>query len=819
MNGAVVRVARSPQIRAAAITSCGLACVGTGYYGPWTGEWTWMLATVGWAVVGTSVVAWANAFRFGTDDVAMVRHVSRWAAVAAGTPIAVVVCDDRDRIVWCSSAWSQATGIDARRAIGEPLWDVLHVPVPSPFVDDDVHVLHPSGRRRWMHFQATPVTSETGRAIGTAWFVSDAEARRESQEHERRAFEILRASSFASEQFVRQPHWSDAVRVVASHLIRDGYRVNIALYRLTLVDPSAGARGPWDGASDPAAWIAERYASFPPGPDDVEPIDVRDVVTQLDATAVDRFEARAHRFPTRVRLGAWASVLARGPALAWGGPKEERRGHARTFEVDTRSVARVGGQDVPWPSMNAVYLAPIHVGDDLWGAVAFESDVHDMQWTPVEQLAFRTSADALSAAIERSMVEEALDRERTLATHTLSSIHQGVAVIDPRGKVQLVNPALASILGTSVDALAGHDRSVLGLGVSLGPWRTKPARNDHDHTTESFECRGSAATGWVRIRDGTRTGDESEDAVGKARLGDGRSTLHVHASERTVAPLEGHVIVIVTDVTERTRMDDELRDALTTAHAANLTKSRFLASVSHELRTPMNAVLGYAQLASLDATDDGQRDALARITSAGRHMTSLIEDLLDVAAAEAGLLDVRRHPVDLVEATSAAVDLVTVGSGRATASHTVQPTDDPVRVTAPGGPVTVDGDRRRIVQVVSNLVDNALKFGPPHEPVDVHVSTDGPARRAVVEVTDAGTGLSPEDVDRLFEPFARGATTRKPGRGIGLSVCKALVEAMGGTIAVTRPPDGGCTFVVTFPLLDEATSYITTVQESVTASR
>ena len=221
-------------------------------------------------------------------------------------------------------------------------------------------------------------------------------------------------------------------------------------------------------------------------------------------------------------------------------------------------------------------------------------------------------------------------------------------------------------------------------------------------------------------------------------------------------------------------------------------KSRFLSRMSHELRTPLNAVLGFTQLLQLEArqspADAGRGERLDHIRAAGEQLLRLIDDALDLSSLQAGMLELELQAVPIAEAVAQVLPLVAELAGTQ-------------RVTVHRGALdgSVQADPARLRQVLLNLLTNAIKYNRPAGQVVVDATVAGAVVR--VSVRNTGRGLRPEQVAQLFEPFNRlGADAEGiDGSGIGLTIVKALVEAMGGQIAVSSVPERGTVFEVSLP--------------------
>ncbi len=250
-----------------------------------------------------------------------------------------------------------------------------------------------------------------------------------------------------------------------------------------------------------------------------------------------------------------------------------------------------------------------------------------------------------------------------------------------------------------------------------------------------------------------------------------------------------HVETLEHTVEERTH---DLRLAKEDAEAANAAKSDFLATMSHEIRTPMNGMMVMAEMLAAADLSARHRRYAEIITRSGASLLTIINDILDLSKIEAGKLDLEAVPFSperLVE------DVASLFWEKARSKNL----ELAVRI-APEVPVSVIGDPTRVNQVITNLVNNALKFTEfGGVTIDVAAVTQGGASRLQIAVTDTGVGIEKHRVGAIFEAFSQAdqSTTRKfGGTGLGLTVCKRLVDAMGGEIVVTSEPGKGSTFTV-----------------------
>jgi signal transduction histidine kinase len=260
----------------------------------------------------------------------------------------------------------------------------------------------------------------------------------------------------------------------------------------------------------------------------------------------------------------------------------------------------------------------------------------------------------------------------------------------------------------------------------------------------------------------------------------------------------GHVDVVNRDelgalATNVNRMNDELSRLYAELEATSQHKSEFLANMSHELRTPLNAILGFAQVLRermFGDINEKQEEYLDDILSSGHHLLSLINDVLDLSKVEAGQVELVMAPFSLRAALERGVVVV-----RERASS------DEVSVAIAADPDAdvVEGDERRIHQVIFNLLSNAVKFTPAGGAVDVATArVNGEVK---ISVTDTGPGIALEDHQRWFDEFqqADAGIGQREGTGLGLALSKRLVELHGGRIWVESELGKGSTFVFTLP--------------------
>ena len=237
------------------------------------------------------------------------------------------------------------------------------------------------------------------------------------------------------------------------------------------------------------------------------------------------------------------------------------------------------------------------------------------------------------------------------------------------------------------------------------------------------------------------------------------------------------------------------RLALLGAEEASKAKSEFLAKMSHELRTPLNAIIGFSDLLADELTARDPEKVLGYgrdINVAGRHLLTVINDILDIAKIEAGHVEMRDGPIDLGRCVESCLTFVAGDAERFGLVLRSQ--------IAESLPV-LNGDEVRIRQILLNLLSNAIKFTPEGGKVLVSATVDD-AGRLVLTIRDTGIGIAAEDTQDALLPFVQlesEFSRRHPGTGLGLPLSKALVELHGGTLAIDSAPGAGTRVTVRFP--------------------
>jgi signal transduction histidine kinase/CheY-like chemotaxis protein len=266
---------------------------------------------------------------------------------------------------------------------------------------------------------------------------------------------------------------------------------------------------------------------------------------------------------------------------------------------------------------------------------------------------------------------------------------------------------------------------------------------------------------------------------------------------------DGGVFTIFSDITELKKREEELNKTITEldvarekANAANQTKSQFLANMSHELRTPLNAIIGLTEMLKEDAADDGLDDfeePLDRVFNAGKHLLTLINDVLDLSKIEAGRVELFNETFELKQVLDDVIKTSSTLAAKNENELVIEYHADIDFVTA---------DQTRLKQVVLNLISNACKFTEKGKiTVGINKIPQDGGDLISIDVSDTGIGMSMEQMAKLFNSFvqADSSTTRKyGGTGLGLTISKQLAILMGGDVVVNSELGNGTTFTATF---------------------
>ena len=396
-----------------------------------------------------------------------------------------------------------------------------------------------------------------------------------------------------------------------------------------------------------------------------------------------------------------------------------------------------------------------------------------------QRVAERSAAlEQRANALTRS--EEQLRHQTEMLQSVLHGMGDGVIVAGTDGKVSLFNSTAEEIfhLDQRVDSTLDfqHGHRFL-LPDMLTPYAA-------DELPASRAIRGESV-------------DSAELYLPAA---DGRAEVWLSANARPLRDASGHsssAVVVFRDITEQKRVEGALVRARDAAEAASRAKSAFLANMSHELRTPLNAIIGYSELLEETAGDNGHDDYvtdLRKVQSAGRHLLSLINDVLDLSKIEAGRMEISVEEFDVAEALEELLG---------TLRPLAEDRQNVLSLQIDPGIGAMRSDLTKVKQVLFNLLSNANKF-TENGTVVVGARRESQAGISWVEFTvqDTGIGIAPAVAEHLFQDFrqADASTTRKyGGTGLGLAICRRFCQMLEGSISLASTPGEGSTFTVRLP--------------------
>ncbi len=356
----------------------------------------------------------------------------------------------------------------------------------------------------------------------------------------------------------------------------------------------------------------------------------------------------------------------------------------------------------------------------------------------------------LAIAFRAAQLRETLAHERSLLAAILDGATDAIVAVDEGRRVVRLNRAALALLDASPETAPTPCHELFGCD------RPRP-----DGAAPQLRCGTHCP--FEEVLAGAPPIVGREQTV----LGRGGEEIPVVASYAPMSGPDAGAVAVLHDL-RGARALDELR-------------SSFVAAVSHDLRTPLALITAYVDtLLGLELDAPERRRAIEGIGKAAARLAALVDEILDVAHLESSRIALRRQPTSLAAIVS-----------RVTAEFADAPGIPPIEVALPGDLPPVDVDADRIAQVLDNLVTNAAKYGRTSAPITIRAAQQ--ERSVVVSVEDQGVGIAPAERDQVFERFYRGRGARDagvPGSGLGLYVCRRLVEAHGGEIWVDDRPRG-----------------------------
>jgi len=505
----------------------------------------------------------------------------------------------------------------------------------------------------------------------------------------------------------------------------------------------------------------------------------RSAVATHDAATI---QSALGNLKNRLGIDAAFVIGVDGQLMASDGATPDR---ALIEEIMARDSATGGFMmgGTPYQGVSAPILSPALNG---WVVFAVRLDAHEMESLeklsaiPLQPLvlirgpkgAWRAGGADLATPEERAIVAQFLDRR------AYPGIAGGQGVIRIGDAVAVVKP-LKSMTGDQVALLLRYP-----LTRALAPYQTLL------WVILALGAAGLAviaAGSWALARNVTRPILDLQDAAHRLERGDDAMVEAVGEDE--IAALQASFNSMARGIRER---EQALELSRAKAEAANRAKSEFLANMSHEIRTPLNGILGMTQVMARDVERADQRERLQVIRRSGEELLNILNDILDISKIEAGRFEIDEHPFDLAEVVNGACGpFATVAAEKGLAFVIDLPET---------GAGARWGDGHRLRQVLINLCSNAVKFTAEGS-VSVRVACDADIVRIVVR--DTGIGIPADRLAEVFDKFSQvdGSTTRRyGGTGLGLTICRELVELMGGTIRVESREGEGSAFAFDLPL-------------------
>jgi signal transduction histidine kinase len=455
--------------------------------------------------------------------------------------------------------------------------------------------------------------------------------------------------------------------------------------------------------------------------------------------------------------GMQSRVIMSGESLLVNDvPEQVKQPGGVYYDVDREGHMRKVPEEGA-PGVQAAMMLPVKHEGEVVGVVQLmnpDSEYDGEQLELAEGLVGLMGAAARNARLHETAQAEAAARARAEATaaerehaaRVLDAVGDGVFLLDDKGVIRFWNRAAELVTRKEGDEILGRPASEV-----FGRW-------------EQFADEIPVSEGSAAARPVTLPVDV-----------DGHELWLSFVAVRSPAG----VVYAFRDLTIERRLDEA--------------KSEFVATVSHELRTPMTAVLGAAKTLmrdDIDLSPERRRQLLEMIGAQGTRLTKIAEDVLIASRLDRDELRLERNHVDVAELARIAVE------------HMREYVPDKISLTASADSNGIDalGDRHRIEQVLVNLIDNAIKYSP--EGGEVSVSTAAAPDGVRVEVRDNGIGIPRAEQASIFEKFYRGSLEggqARAGTGLGLYICRELVQRMGGTIGVESDPGAGSTFYFELP--------------------
>ncbi|MEG4232442.1 response regulator [Microcoleus sp. Pol11C3] len=442
-------------------------------------------------------------------------------------------------------------------------------------------------------------------------------------------------------------------------------------------------------------------------------------------------------------------------------------------------------------NIKSLIILPLIISKKLVGFLGFDGLKQTAGLATEISTQLKIVGEMLANVLERKRAEIALLQEKSSYRSIFENAVEGIFQTTPTGRYLRANRALAEIYGYESCAQMLAELTDINRQFYVDPNRRAEfmAQLGAVRQVSKFESQ-------IYRRDG--------------------STIWISENARSICDENGSVLYYegtVQDITDRKQAESAMQLALEAAESANRAKSTFLANMSHELRTPLNAIIGYSEMLQEEAEELGSCESvpdLEKIRSAGKHLLSLIDDILDISKIEAGRMDLYLETFDIHTLIESAV---------ATARPLVEKNGNTLEVYCPDNLDTMHADMTKVRQVLLNLLSNAAKFTQngtiaigverikneqlkmknQEEFSQILISN---SEFLSFRVADTGIGMTQDQLQRVFQPFtqADASTTREyGGTGLGLAISQRFCQMMGGSIEVSSSLGGGSTFTLLLP--------------------
>lgn len=686
---------------------------------------------------------------------------SVYEAIGSG----ILVMDPSGTVIAANGAAEQILGYAAERLIGKPpglldtqlLEDGSLIPVlerPGPRVARNKKAerkliysfVHPDHRRRWMQIDVVPLFAPDGSVSRVVSSFIDITELKQSEEALRRRDAILQAVAFAAEQLLTAPEWEHSIDEVLRQL---GAATGVS--RVYIVPSGAEPR---ELRAARHEWNADGVAAR------VEPPERG---SYLQALGLDR----------------WAHILREGGIV---------QGQLRSFPLEEQDKLQAQG-------VCSVVVVPIFVGSEWWGFIGFDDCREERSWQANLVEALKTAAGTLGAAIYRRRAESErlqLVREQSARVEAeagqrrLAFLADASQILASSLEAETTLQELANMLvpsladGCFIDLLQ-PDSTVVRVAAAGSP--------EAQEAGDRLELSSVIQRGRPRFEPRVLSVPLVTHAGGAGAL------TWIALSSRRV--FEAKDFDLAEHLARRCSLAIDNSRLYREARAAVSLRDEFLSVAAHELKTPLTSLRGYAQLlarefARGEANPDRARRAANTIQVQSDKLARLVAQLLDVSRLQSGKLAIERTPTNV----GALLRDIIESARTQLHEHTVV-ARLPTELAAAIDPL-------RIEQVVTNLIDNAIKYSPEGGQIDIVLDCEPADEMLRIVVRDRGVGVPPEHrahiFDRFYQAHAGGPLTSMAGMGLGLYISRQIVELHRGSIEAEFPEEGGTRFVVRLPL-------------------